>query len=195
MRVSQAEFRDIDLRCHSLLADVELHDVWAIPLEGGGAERTMSDVVALSPLQRSSSRPVRALFSLRRELGRRLGWDSKRHDPSDESYLSRLSDEDRSRSVVVPGSRDQSGFRTLYVFPREALFEIRNATVHGFLASALIPRGDGFLLYWAIYVKPVSRLTWAYMAMIDPFRRLLLYPTMIREMQAAWSQEYGQRAA
>jgi hypothetical protein len=47
MRVDLAEFRKLDLRCHALLSDVPLHDVWAIPLHDGGPGRTMSEVRAL----------------------------------------------------------------------------------------------------------------------------------------------------
>ena len=47
MRVDPAEFRKLDLRCHALLSDVPLHDVWAIPLHGGGPGRTMKRSVLL----------------------------------------------------------------------------------------------------------------------------------------------------
>jgi hypothetical protein len=81
----------------------------------------------------------------------------------------------------------------LYVFPSEALAEVRNATVHGFLAAALRPRSGGYDLFWAIYVKPVSFLTPVYMAVIDPFRRFVVYPELIREMQASWRDAYDSR--
>ena len=191
MRADPSEFRKLDLRCHALLGDVSPHDVWAIPLAGGGPNRTMRDVRAVSPQLALPSNPaVRGLFALRRALGRRVGWDREKPDWSDESYVHRLTDEDRARSLVTPGTREGS-FRTLYLFPDEGLAEVRNATVHGFLASALRARPGGYLLHWAIYVKPVSRLTPVYMAAIDPFRRWLVYPALVRELQAAWSREYG----
>ena len=193
MRADPAEFRELDLRCHELLSDVPLHDVWAIPLKGGGANRTMQDVLAVSPFHRpeEQSPAIRALFAARSFLGRVFGWD--REDPRafDESYVQRLSDDDRDRSLVAPGTLEPPILRLLYVFTDEAVSEAQNATVHGFVAMALLPREDGYLLYMAVYVKPVGRITPVYMALIDPFRRLVVYPGLTRQLQSAWSQAYA----
>jgi len=72
------------------------------------------------------------------------------------------------------------------------VLEARNATVHAFIAAALRPRTDGYTLYAAIYVKPVGRITPLYMALIDPFRRLIVYPSLIRRIQAAWARGFLQ---
>jgi hypothetical protein len=190
MRADPGEFQKLELRCHSVLADVSLHDVWAIPLAGGGPGRTMPDVRAVSPLGATPSNiAVRGLIAVRRAVGRRAGWDRERDDWSRESYVHRLSDEDQRRSLVAPGTRE-GAFRMLYLFPNEALAEVRNATVHAFLATALVSRAGGYTLYWAIYVKPVGPLTPVYMAIIDPFRRFVVYPALIRQTQAAWSSAY-----
>ena len=191
MRADPSEFSKIDLRCHSLLFDVPLHDVWVVPLTGGGPNRTMRDVYAISPFARvpSTNVLVRGLFALRRVLGRRFRWDEQRHDPPVESYIERLTDADRARSLVVPGTRE-GAFRTLYLFREEAVAELHNATAHAFVATALKARTDGYVLYWAIYVKPVGFLTCLYMTLIDPFRRFVVYPALIRATQAAWSRAY-----
>jgi len=191
MRVDPAEFRRLDLRCHALLRDVPLHDVWQIFLDGGGSERTMRDVLAISPFRGSGSANilVRALFAIRGGLGRVFGWDDERHDSSAASYIHRLTNDDRAGSLIRPGTRE-GPFRSLYLFPNEAVFEIRNATVHAFLASALCRRSDGYTLYWAIYVMPVGALTTLYIALIDPFRRFIIYPVLIRQTQAAWARAY-----
>lgn len=149
------DFRALPLRCHALLADVPIHDVWVIDLPDGGPGRTMRDVDALRATGRMSSQPraVRVLFALRFALGRVLRWDTPRPDALAVSYLNRLSGDDRVRSLVTPGTR-RGPFRVLYVFPDESLAEAHNATVHAFLAMALVPRDDGYTLYWAIYVKP-----------------------------------------
>jgi Protein of unknown function (DUF2867) len=191
MPAEPSEFRRLDLRCHTLLDDVPLHDVWAIPLNGGGPDRTMLDVRAVAPLnRRSPNLAVRGLVTLRLALGRLLGWDEERHDASAQSYVHRLTDDDRARSRILPGTKEGL-FRALYVFPDEAVYEVRNATVHAFLASALVARSGGYLLYWAIYVKPVGRLTPVYLALITPFRRFIVYPALIRDVQAAWSRVYS----
>jgi len=186
------EFRALDLRCHTLLRDAPLHDVWVIDLAGGGSGRTMRDVDAIAAPERARPAPiiVRALFALRFALGRVFGWDRPARAPHVHSYLRRLTDEDRARSLVPPGTA-RGIFRLLYLFADEAVAETRNATVHAFLAMALRPRPDGYRLYWAVYVKPVGRLTAVYMAAIDPFRRLLVYPALIRETKAAWARAYA----
>jgi hypothetical protein len=162
-----------------------------IDLPGGGPGRTMRDVQAVaSPGTGRAPWAVRALFTLRFGLGRVLRWDGPRRDPLAQSYVHRLTDDDRARSLLAPGT-PRGMFRTLYLFADETAAEIRNATVHAFLVMALRPRGDGYRLYWAIYVKPVGRLTGLYMALIDPFRRLVVYPALIREARAAWARAYS----
>jgi hypothetical protein len=187
LRVDPADFRRLDLRCHTLLSDVPLHDVWAIPLADGGPGRTIQDLRAVlqSDQRPPANAAVRALFALRWWLGRRFRWDDERHDSPAASYVHRLAEADRRRSQVPPGTRD-GPFRVLYVFGDEALSEIRNATVHGFLALALTHRGQDYVVYLAVYVKAVSRLTPLYMALIDPFRRFIVYPALGRQVQQAW---------
>ena len=192
MRVDPAEFRRLDLRCHALLSDVPLHDVWAIPLHDGGPDRTMQEVRALMFGDRRppTSVAVRALFALRLGLGRVFRLDDERHDPPAASYIHRLTEAERLQSQVPPGTRD-GPFRVLYVLGNEALSELRNATVHAFLVLALTHREQGYTVYLAIYVKPVSRFTTLYMALIDPFRRFVVYPGLGRQVQQAWLRTYG----
>jgi hypothetical protein len=130
---------------------------------------------------------VRALFALRWWLGRVFGWDDERHDPPGASYVDRLTEADRVQSQVPPGTRD-GRFRVLYVLRNEALSEIRNATVHGFLALALTHRENSYVVYLAIYVKAISRFTTLYMALIDPLRRFVVYPAIFRTVQQRVAQ-------
>jgi hypothetical protein len=190
-RVDPVDFQALDLRCHALLRDVPLHDVWAIPLPGGGPGRSLDDVRALLRDERwpAPNVAVRALFALRWWLGRVFRWDDERHDTQGASYIHRLSEADRRQSQVPPGTR-AGRFRVLYVMRDEALSEIRNATVHGFLALALTQHEGGYVLYAAIYVKGVSRFTALYMALIDPFRRFVVYPALGRQIQQAWLRTY-----
>ena len=119
-----------------------------------------------------------------------LRWDSPRHQHPKASYLHRLSDEIKRRSRVAPGTPD-GPFRLLYLFDRESLAEIENATVHAFLSAALIQTELGYRLYWAVYVKPVSWLTPFYMTLIEPFRRFIVYPTLLRRLRQAWQARYA----
>ena len=195
MRCDPAEFRALPLEVHALLHDVPLRDVTAIDLPGGGPGRTLADVRALLPQGASGAgNPVaRALFGLRWALGRLFDWD--RAPTPDEraqwSYEVRLLPALRARSQVAPGTRDGS-FQTMYRLDQEMLVEIRNATVHAFLASVLLPNpgGSGYRLYWAVSVKKVSWLTPLYMAAIEPFRRFIVYPSLFRGIRRAWCARY-----
>jgi hypothetical protein len=191
-RLPPERFRELDLEVHSFLADVPLHDVTAIDLPGGGPERQLTDVRALLSrgVVESSGGWVKFLFALRTGVGRLLGWDRETYSHPEESYLPRLTTQQRERSLVAPGTAD-GPFRILYLFPREALSEIRNATVHAFSCMALEPTDGGQRLYWGIYVKPVSRFTSVYMALIEPFRRFIVYPTILRRLRNAWIAAYG----
>jgi hypothetical protein len=187
MRVSQPEYLSLKLRAHELLQGVPLYDVSVVDLPGGGAGRSIADIHALD----SAARPSRiagALYALRRFLGRMFGWDRVQMRPED-SLLPRLSEPDRRDSEIVPGTPN-GAFRLLYRFPGEELSEIRNAVVQGYVCVALARTATGYRLYWAVYVLPVSWLTGLYLIAIEPLRRFILYPVMLRRVRRAWLRAY-----
>ena len=110
-------------------------------------------------------------------------------EPEGWSFQARLTEADRRQSIVEPGTHD-GPFAVLYVHESEAVSEIRNATVHAFLVWALEPAPEGCQLFWAIYVLPVSGWTTPYLALIDPFRRWLVYPSLLRRFHEAWCREF-----
>jgi hypothetical protein len=191
MRASPAEYLSLELRVHELLRDVPLYDVWVVDLPGGGAGRTLADIRALDSAA-PPSRIALALYRVRRFLGRVFGWDRMPMRPED-SLLSQLSERDRRDSEIAPGTAE-GAFLLLYRFPREALSETRNATVHGWVCLALAPTATGYRLYFAVYVLPVSWVTRPYLIAIEPFRRFLLYPAMLRRIRRAWIGAYGASA-
>ncbi len=184
---SPADYLSLPLRAHELLHGVPLYDVSIVDLPGGGEGRSMADIRALDTAT-APSLIVRALFGVRRILGRLFGWDEKPMRPED-SLVARLSERDRLTSDIPPGSRD-GYFLVIYQFHDQALRETRNATVHGYISTALTRTATGYRLYFAVYVKPVSRLTRPYLMAIQPFRRVL-YPAMLRRIQRAWIATYG----
>lgn len=188
------EYGRLDLRAHSLLAGVPLHDVWAVDLSGRRPGRTVLELRALLAAAnlRAANPAVNVLFGLRGWLGRVFGWDREPAQASAASFLHRLSAADRASSLVAPGTAE-GPFQVLFVSPREAISEIQNATVHAFSVLALLERPSGYRLYWGIYVQPVGRITSWYMWLIDPFRRVLIYPAVLRYIRAAWSR--GEAAA
>jgi hypothetical protein len=123
-----------------------------------------------------------------RWLGRVFGWDREPARASEESWLHRLSATDFERSLVRPGTRE-GPFRVLFASHREAVLEIQNSTVHGFSVFALVEGASGYRFYWGIYVRPVGRVTVWYMRLIDPFRRIVIYPAVLRHLRARWASE------
>lgn len=189
MRASSEEYQRIALRAHSLLAGVPLHDVWVVDLPGTRPGRTIVDLRALLADKgfRTVNPAVRFLLALRFSLGRIFGWDRVPAEASRESFLHQLSTTDRESSLVTPGTRE-GPFQVLFVSQREAIAEVRNATVHGFSVFALVERSTDYRLFWAIYVLPVGLITSWYMRLIDPFRRAIIYPALLRHIKAVWSQ-------
>jgi Protein of unknown function (DUF2867) len=191
MRISPSEFRACPLRVHALLHDVPLEDVWAIRLPGGGAGRTIQDLWTVFIAGVEAAPPiVKGLFRLRWRIGALLGWDQQRPALNAESYVHRLSEEDLAQSTAAPGTPD-GRFSLLYRFENEQLSELRNATVHAFASLSIRPTPGGYLAYLAVFVQPVHRFTRLYMTAIAPFRRLVVYPAIIRKMQSAWVERYS----
>jgi hypothetical protein len=187
-RAPPAEYVTLPLRAHELLRDVPLYDVSIVDLPGGGSGRSVRDIRALEATA-PPSRITKVLFAVRRFLGRTFRWDDTPMRAED-SLVARLSERDRQASDVASGTPD-GAFRTLYRFPNEALSEIRNRTVQGYVCVALWRTENGYRLYFAVYVLPVSWMTRPYLLLIEPFRRYLLYPAMLRRLRRAWIAAYS----
>ncbi len=186
-----SEYLSQDLRAHAILDDVPLYDVWRLDLPGGGDGRTVADIRSLALASRPSGL-VKLLFAIRWLLGQLFRWD--RESASDEGLFQlRVTEADRARSTVATGTKD-GPFTVLYVYPTEAMCEICNSTVHAALVWVLIRRKDGYRLLWAIYVKPVGRLTAFYMFLIEPFRRWVVYPSLLRRLHRSWCLTYHSAA-
>lgn len=186
--ISHSRFRRKKLRAHELLSDAELHDVWAFELPTGTG-KTLLDIreVLRKSGPTSANWRVKFLFSMRSLLGKLLRLDSP-PSPPDPSYLEKLRPRDRDRSLEEPGT-DHGGFRTLYVFENEAASEISNRVVHAIVVMAIEPLGEGYTVYWAIYLRRKSSI---YMNLIDPFRRRYIYPAIIDRFQQKWLETYPQ---
>lgn len=63
--------------------------------------------------------------------------------------------------------------------------------MHGWVCVALARTATGYRMYLAVYVLPVSWLTRPYLIAIEPFRRFILYPAMLRRIRRAWLAVYG----
>ena len=189
-QITREEFDRLPLRVHAFLADVPLHDAWAVDLP-----RTRGGITLAEFLGRAGSlfeRPepaVRALLCLRFFVGSVFGWDRATPGPISESFAQRLTDEDRALSLVPAGTPD-GHFSIVYRFENEQLDEVVNRTVHAGALSALVEADATYRFYFAVYVREVNPFTPLYMAAIDPFRRLIVYPALLRGVSALWSETF-----
>jgi len=190
-RFPSSEFQAKDFRVNSFLADVPLHDVWVFHLRGGDEGLTLLDAMAVagdvSPLEANTA--LAALAGGRMLAGAVLGIDDAKYFDHARSYVGRLTAEDRARTLEEPG-RESELFRTVYAFEHERLAEMMNRTAHAFFCMALEPADDGYSLYWAIYVQEIGGITPLYMTLIDPFRRYIVYPAMVRSGERAWATRW-----
>jgi hypothetical protein len=133
---------------------------------------------------------VRALLNIRLFVGRRLGWDREPAAISWETFATRLTTADRSRSLAPAGTPDGL-FRVVYRFENEQLLELINRTAHAAALSALVETPNAYRFYFGVYVRSVSRFTPVYMTLIDPFRKLVVYPSLLRAVRTNWNKTFG----
>jgi len=202
-QVSTQEFERLPLRVHTFLEGVPLHDVWFVDLPHWRAGVTLDDFLQRTSdgkldrcgCSRSSSlltpSPlVRVLLEIRFFVGRFFGWDDEPPATGWKSLATRLTDTDRSRSLTVAGTQDGL-FRVVYRFENEQLVELINRTAHAAALSALVETATVYRFYLGVYVHSVSRFTPFYMALIDPIRKLIVYPSLLRSVRARWNQAFG----
>jgi hypothetical protein len=202
-RISPEEFERLPLRVHTFLTGVPLHDVWSADLPRWRAGITLDEFLR-TPINSkldacgcsessslfTTSLLVRILLDIRFFVGRFFGWDHEPPATTCKTFSTRLTDTDRSRSLVVPGTRD-GFFRVVYRFENEQLLELINRTVHAAALTTLVETATAYRFYFGVYVRSASRFTPFYMAVIDPFRKLMVYPSLLRGVRARWNQAFG----
>ncbi len=175
-------------RIHELIRDFRIEDVWALPTPGGPEDfpRLVRIAASFDP-SRSSFGAVRALFAIRWKLGELLGWD--RPDAGLGSRVPTLRDRlpaDLRQTATRP-EFDALPFSPLYVTDDEMAAEIANRTVHGVMHMGWVREGTGgYRGQMAVYVKPNGLLGEGYLAAIKPFRHLIVYPAMLRDIGRRW---------
>jgi Protein of unknown function (DUF2867) len=187
-QISRAEFERVPLRAHAFMQGIPLHDVWAVDLGRTREPITLAEFLRQSRGAIATRSPAAsALLRLRFFIGRIAGWDREPAGGTVETFAGRLTSEDRARTLVAPGTPD-GHFRILYRFENEQLTEIANRTVHAAALSALVETEHGYRFYFAVYVRSVGPMTPVYMALIDPFRKLIVYPSLLRNVRASWEK-------
>ena len=190
-QISTQEFERLPLRVHDFLGDVPLHDVWAVDLP-----RMRSGITLAEFLRAAGGRPftpspvVRGLLNIRLFVGRLLDWDRESDAIVKQTFATRLTTADLSKSLAPAGTRE-GVFRIVYCFENEQLLEVINRTAHAVALSALVETANGYRFYFGVYVRSVGRLTPVYMALIEPFRKLIVYPSLLRSVRTTWDQTFG----
>jgi Protein of unknown function (DUF2867) len=191
-------------RIAEIVPDFILEDVWALPVEGGAEDfpALLEMMASIDPAQ-SESTATRALWELRDrlgawfELGRVDASQDGGGDPpvgklpipgAGERSLAERLPEDLRGTAAEPGF-DLKLFAPLYRTEVEAAAEISNQTVHGVAHLGWVERGEGrYQGQMAVYVKPRGLFGRSYMALIKPFRHLVVYPALMRQFESAWKR-------
>lgn len=195
MRLPNTAHTSRPWRIHELTSDFRLEDVWELPTPGGRPDdfpELVQRFAAGDPAN-GSSRAARALWAIRWKLGELLGWDDEETsvDGRAETLRDRLPAD--LRAAASPGPPFETlPFRSLYLLDDEWAAEVANATMHGVLHIGWVPDGSGgWRGQMAVLVKPNGRLGSAYMAAIRPFRHLIVYPPVMRQIEREWRARDG----
>ena len=190
-RISAQEFERLPLRVHEFLAGVPLHDVWVVDLPRTRGGITLDEFLRAAGGRVFTPSPiVRALLSIRFFVGGLFGWDREKARTVGETFATRLTTADTARSLTPAGTRN-GPFRVVYHFENEELLELINRTAHAAALSALVETPSAYRFYFGVYVREIGRFTRAYMAVIDPFRKLVVYPSLLRSVRATWNRTFG----
>jgi Protein of unknown function (DUF2867) len=188
MRLPDTAHTSRPWRIHELTLDFRVEDVWALPTPGG--EHDFARLVQLTSTLGAAhgSAAVRRLFALRWKLGALLGLDRPQAGLGSRvpSLRDRLPDDLRDGGGDAgPGGRR---FRSLYRTDDEWALEIANQTMHGVLHLGWVADEErgGHRGQMAVLVKRNGPLGAAYMAAIAPFRHLIVYPLMLRDLEREW---------
>lgn len=190
--ISTQEFECLPLRAHTFLAGVPLHDVWAVDLPRLRPGITLDEFLRASgdrPFR--SSTAVRALVGIRLLIGRILGWDGKQDAAVAGTFTTRLTPADLAASRA-PAGTSLGRFRLVYRFENEQLVEVSNRTAHAAALSVLVETAGAYRFYFGVYVRPVGWLTPVYLALIDPFRKWVVYPSLLGSLRTTWNDTFGQ---
>jgi uncharacterized protein DUF2867 len=188
MRLPNTAHTSRPWRIHELTRDFQLEDVWALPTPGGPNDfPRLVKMMASSDPSQGSSRAFRTLIAIRWKVGQLLGLD----DP--EAGLDSRVPTLRERLPVdlrdAPSGPDFDAlpFISLYLIDDEFAAEIANKTMHGVMHIGWVPQATGgYRGQLAVYAKPNGLLGTTYMATIRPFRHLIVYPAMLRQIERAW---------
>jgi hypothetical protein len=155
------------------------------PGESSDFPALVRGIAAGDPSQ-GSSRLARALWITRWRVGELLGWVEAQAGLG--GRVPTLRGRPPDDLLGAPGPAfDALPFSSLYMLDDEFAAEIANRTVHGVPHLGWLQDGTGgYRGQMAVLVKPNGALGTGYLAAITPFRHLIVYPAMLREIEKQW---------
>jgi Protein of unknown function (DUF2867) len=204
MRLPNSAHESRPWRIREIAPDFTVEDVWALPTPGGRDDfPALLKLMAASDPAGSSSLPTRVLWRVRDRLG-------KLFDLGGISEPTGKGSGDANGKLPIPGTSETSlaerlpedlrgtaagmrfgslPFVPLYRTDDEFAAELSNRTVHAVMHLAWADQGDGtYQGQMAVYVKPRGAFGRGYMALIKPFRHLIVYPALTRQTERAWKR-------
>ena len=142
-------------------------------------------LIASGDPTRGAPRSVRVLWRIRWKVGELLGWDK----PPAPAALPTLRDRLPADLRAGPAGPEFATlpFSSLYLLDDEWAAELTNRTMRGVMHIGWVRDGEGgYRGQLAVYVRPNGLLGTGYMAAIRPFRHLIVYPRMLRQIGRAW---------
>ena len=188
MRIPNQAHTSRPWRIHEFTRDFRLEDVWMPPEVGGAGDfLRLVELIASHDPAHSASAAVRTLFAVRWKLGALLGWDAPNAGVGARVPTLRDRLPADLRSGPTGPDFDALPFTSLYLTEDEWAAEAANETMHGVMHIGWVPdNAGGFRAHMAVYVKPNGVFGNAYMAAIRPFRHLIVYPALIRNIERIW---------
>jgi uncharacterized protein DUF2867 len=193
MRLPDSAHTSQPWRIHEVAHGFRLEDVWELPGVGAPDDflPLVQQVAGSDPAQRAPF-AVRTLFAIRSKLGELFGLDNP--DGGIGSRMPTL--RDRLPADLRDGPSGPAfealPFTSLYLTDDEWAAEAANRTMHGVIHLGRVPdTSGGVRVRLAVLVKPNGLLGEVYMAAIRPFRHLIVYPSMLREMGRSWHAGVG----
>jgi hypothetical protein len=208
MRLPNAAHEAGPWRIRAIVPDFVLEDAWALPVQGGAGDfQALLELLVASDPAEAESGAARFLWRLRDRLG----------DWFDLGRIAPSGDGDSDGRLPIPGTEETSlaarlpddlrgtaaglefaslPFEPLYRTGTEFAAEISNRTVHGAMHLAWVEQGNGrYKGQMAVYVKPRGLFGKGYMAAIKPFRYLIVYPALMRQIERIWNARGPEAAA
>lgn len=208
MRLANTAHESRPWRIREIVPDFKLEDVWALPVHGGAEDfSALLELMASTDPADADSLPTRFLWRLRDRIGR---W----FDLGEISGP--VGERDAAGGLPIPGTDETSlrgrlpedlrgtaadvdfgslPFIPLYRTDDEFAAEVSNRTMHGVMHLGWAEQGEGrYQAQMAVYVKTNGRFGEAYMLLIKPFRYLIVYPALMRQIERMWSERPPRRA-